>query len=320
MEVYELNVVAAGELLRVAVQHIADECNVRSIIIKGRAPAVYNLCPPRISADVDVLVLPGDVDVMRAALESRGWTERPYDDPDGIFPQHSIAFFHRQWPTDVDLHFCFPGFEAPAEDAFEALWTTREQVLEAACPVTITGLRETAVIAVIHAMRTPTEARAGLELAALGKSVPTRMSASEFIDTAGKLGALAAVRPFVEQHLGSEVVGWPKPTERWLLYTAPRASVSIRMQALLSAPLNRKPILLWHSLWPSRKALAATDLRALDASVTRLITMRLSRLFRGVSAMPAVLREAVAQRGSSRPAVGEHRKAQPRPESGKHAN
>ena len=276
------------ELLLGRVQQVAEDVGVRVLAIKGPLAARQQLRSRALASDVDVLVDRGGRDALSGGLARLGWLSRPEDPRDDVFPKYSVSLYHPQWPLDVDLHESFPGMEAA--DAFDALWAERVELDCAGHPVATPGPAGTTVVLALNSLRASWRSMASRELAELVRVAPARVPAAEVLTAAIATGSLAALRPFVEQaYPEADVTGWPEPSRLWRLYSSNPESASFRLIALREAPPWRWPGMLWRAIWPSRAALAATNLDALTATSRQLLLLRLRRLQHAVQARGQIL-------------------------------
>ena len=271
----------ANQLLRAQVAQESRRLGIDAVILKGRALSVHGLGEESVSFDVDVLTTSEGASRLAAVMTDKGWLPRPWDDPDGIFPQHSSTYYHPHWPVDLDIHFRFPGCEAPTDRVVAALLADSVHVVEAGLPVPTTGLEGSVVIAWLNALRHPTDRRSIATLENLRQRVPTRIELAPIMSLAGHLGALAALAPALrEAYPGEDLGEVPEPSRNWLTYSHHTESASIRIEHLLMVPMSSIPKVVMRALWPSRRALAASDLRVMEMSQRQLTAVRLQRIVR----------------------------------------
>lgn len=282
----------ANELGRALVIQVAQELGVPAIVIKGRALAYHRLEQPKVSADVDVLVRPSDFSKLVEELGKKGWAERPWSDPDGIFPQHSMTLLHQNWPIDIDVHVRFPGCEIPGEDLLEALLSTCEYVAEAGQAVPIPGRLETIVIAAVHLLRDASDLGALGRVMTFADEIAQSETATDVVDAARRLGALATAEPFLRQAFPASVpedVG--RPSDEWLRLSNTTHAGALRIEKLIQSRGRGVVGMVWRALYPSREALAASNLEAMAMSESQLQLMRWQRFRRALREAPIVLRD-----------------------------
>lgn len=275
-----LAVFEALELLRARIAAEAGRLGARFVVLKGRALSVHGWEAPRVASDVDVLMTPQDAMLVDVRLKSLGWKIRPWEDPDGIFPQHSTTYYHPRWPVDLDLHFRFPGCEAETSKVLDVFLEEATYVREAGTDVPVTGSVGTVLVGLLNALRNgDMRGQAFInEWIARGGRDPDPY---ELVHMARRVDALGALRPLLASQLSSVDLGpVTPPSDNWLIYSLNSESASIRIEHLLSTRPRAMPALIWRAVWPSRNALAATDLRALDMPASDLLATRLRRLWR----------------------------------------
>lgn len=286
-----------GLPVSVAVQlahSIVGLASSEALVIKGPLAVAAGLRPHRLSADVDVLVRPGAAEQFAAAVRARGWVERPEDDENDVFPHHSMTFYHPLWPIDIDVHWRFPGFSAEPDEVFSRLLRRSEVSAVAGVPVRHPDRIGTALVQLLHLLRSPWAPHVSEESAFIAGRVSEEEMA-ELIELGEQTGALAALRPFVEEHFPqiARRVEFPAPDADWIVRTANRTSASIRMVRLLTSPWRKKAAVLRDALHPSRAGLAATDLAAISSTASELRKLRWSRLTRFARSVPTVLKDTV---------------------------
>ena len=67
----------------------------------------------------------------------------------------------------------------------------------------------------------------------------------------------------------------------------------MRLEYILSARGRSVPGMVWRALWPSREALAATDLRVMTMPRREMNQRRISRLRKGLANAPTIVDEAL---------------------------
>ena len=293
-QVEDLPRVEAAELLRARVAGWAADFGEDVVFLKGRAMSHHGLAAAKISSDVDVLAAGRGLQVLRNRLLADGWRERPWEDLDGIFPQHAVSFYHHGWPIDVDLHFRFPGCEAAPKQLLAALTEGSEYLLEAGTAVRVTGMPATVAVHAIGLLRRGTGEAELAAVARFAQEVAPLGIDRAVIDFARRADALAALEPFLRFAFPSVTPDdCGPPSQDWLLYRNSE-SASVRMEFLLH-PQGRSVVrMLRHALWPTREALAATNLHALEMTATELRKARLERLACALRRSPRIVGETWA--------------------------
>jgi Uncharacterised nucleotidyltransferase len=139
-------------LSHAVVESLAREAGVDLLHIKGPALLPGLRPPTHGSTDVDVLVRPGHVDRLEAALARHGWDRRSAFDTGSAF-QHAANWFHDNWGY-VDVHATWPGPKVSPEQVYAELAAgdLTQEIAHFACRVpNRTGQ---ILILVLHAART----------------------------------------------------------------------------------------------------------------------------------------------------------------------
>ena len=172
---------AGVELGHALAARIASDINARALMIKGPVASMQGLRPPRISADIDVLVEPRSVHKLCAALSARGWHAPVTREVPRVLDLHSITLVHDEWPCAIDVHRSFPGLLAEPSDTFDALWGCRQRYEIAGQPVTVPSRAGMALILALHALRSPGEPRSSAEIARLTTTIREHFSSQELV-------------------------------------------------------------------------------------------------------------------------------------------
>lgn len=233
-------------LAHATVQAIADQAHADILHIKG--PAVDPALRPggRSSADADVLVRPAHLHRLLASLRRHGWSQVTGLHSTDLI-RHSTNWYHPQL-GQLDVHVRFPGIQAPAGQAFEALWRahTTQDIAGRACVVpAVTGQR---LILLLHAARSlqanAADVQAAWHDATVEERELTRALAREVaaeVALASATGHLAQYRDRPEHDL-------------WQLYAENRTTTTgfRRIAAeLKAAPADARFVrlrLVWYSL------------------------------------------------------------------------
>jgi hypothetical protein len=305
-----VRVVAAGpvvELAHALVVDVADQLGLRALVVKGVGAEHHCLRPPRVAADVDVLVgSVADADRMGAELARRGWARRPADADVAVFPRHSDTWFHPGWSCDLDVHHRFPGLDDTADRAggatlrdgattasspsFDVLWQDRVVLRQGGRDVAVPGRAATLLLLALHGARSPWVTRHAVELESLLEPART-LPRDELVDLARRLGALAPLRPFLETAFGPVELDWGTPSAEWRLRTR-HASPTARRLVLLAASSRRERLrALRLAVLPPRETLLKDGLGG-RLGVLGTVRAYGARWARGARSLPAAWREA----------------------------
>ncbi len=144
-------IAARVHLAHAVVQELAERDGVDLLHLKGPAVLPGLRAQGRHSSDVDVLVRPGQLMLLAAALESVGFEKRT-DFATGSVFAHAANWWHDDWGW-VDVHVSWPGVTIDAERAFDILGRGRLQhpIAHRDCPVP--GLTAQRLILVLHSAR-----------------------------------------------------------------------------------------------------------------------------------------------------------------------
>ena len=131
-------------------QVLAEDSGVDLLHVKG--PAVDDRLTEgeRQSIDADVLVRPGHVDRLVAAMHAHGWTTM-YRFEDGSAFEHASTLVHPVL-APVDVHRTFPGVDG-GEQAFDRLWADRHRVSIAGIDCPVPSLAAQRLLLILHAAR-----------------------------------------------------------------------------------------------------------------------------------------------------------------------
>lgn len=143
----------AIELAYAVTARAAEAVGARALAIKGLVPSVHGLRAQRTPADVDILIEPSGFPAVSRQLEAWGWRIRLGEFSDFPVPHHSVTYLHDRWPCDIDAHHHFPGFLAPADDVFDALWERRRPLAAADRLVPMTDWAGSVAIMALHSAR-----------------------------------------------------------------------------------------------------------------------------------------------------------------------
>lgn len=221
------------------IQHQCRQEQIPVLFLKGPTATVLGARPRGPSTDIDILVRPRDQRRISDLLKSKGWLVRG-EDWDEYYSSHSLTMFHPTWPCDIDIHHRFPGIDSNAEAAFHTLYEERSSVPIAGIAIDVPGWAGTICIQALHALRNP---RLVKNKASLDHLVDHYQNSNDstILDFSLSIGALAAMRPFMDRILELPAeYNWPKPSNEWLARTTARTRGSIRFMELVDAPLRFK--------------------------------------------------------------------------------
>ncbi len=159
-----LGVGEARDVLAAVVHRIARDAEADVLLIKGPTLAHFGLRSPRSWGDVDILVRPEHIRVLRDALEAAGWAAHDeFPRFPVLAPLHAVTFVHPRWHTEIDLHTFLPGAYADPARVFDALWTERTVLDVAHQQAIATGRLGTALVGALNLARMPHGPRRSIE-------------------------------------------------------------------------------------------------------------------------------------------------------------
>ena len=290
-----------GVLLATAlVDYVAASADLQVLFIKGPAATMMGLREDHVSADVDVLVRPDQLDKMVELLGERGWFERPSGVSVVRRYFHSRTLYHPQWNCDIDVHDRFPGMEAAADGAFDTLWRDRQYLLMAARSVPVPSVPAAVIFQALHSLRAMDDPRHQREYSGLLQRVGASLHQG-IVDLSMELEATAALKPLLDD-LGVKDLPAAQGTvsEEWRHRTSVQGTGTGYLVALMESPWRAKPRVLARAMFPSRNTLRERNLH-LDDSVSGLVSAHLARWRRGVAGLPAAARKIRASRRPQRP-------------------
>lgn len=285
-----------GVLLATAlVDHVAASADLPVLCIKGPAATMMGLRENHVSADVDVLVRPEDLHRMVELLGAKGWLERPSGRAVVREYMHSRTLYHPQWNCDIDVHDRFPGVEAPAGSAFDALWRDRQYLVMAARSIPVPSIPAAVIFQALHSLRAMDDPRHQREYSGLFERVDASLH-QDIVDLSMELQATAAMKPFLDG-LGTAglLVQQETVSEEWLHRTSVQGVGTAYLVALIESPWRTKPGVLARAIFPSRQSLRHDDLY-LDDSIIGIIRAYVSRWGRGMAGLPAAVQRIRASR------------------------
>ncbi|MDP9982260.1 hypothetical protein J2W14_001648 [Pseudarthrobacter oxydans] len=285
-----------GVLLATAlVDHVAASADLPVLFIKGPAATMMGLREHHVSADVDVLVRPEDLNRMVELLGAKGWLERPSGRAVVREYMHSRTLYHPHWNCDIDVHDRFPGMEAPAGSAFDALWRDRQFLVMAARSVPVPSLPAAVIFQALHSLRAMDDPRHQREYSGLFERVDASLH-HDIVDLSVELQATAALKPFLDG-LGTTglLIQQETVSEEWLHRTSVQGVGTAYLVELMDSPWLVKPRVLARAIFPSRQSLRHDDLY-LDESISGILRAYVLRWARGLASLPAAARRTRATR------------------------
>jgi len=276
------------ELLHALVVAAAHVAATRILVIKGPTLARQGLRPARLSADVDVLVPPLEVERVVAVLSRWGWHPRITEA--ALQPSHSITLIHAEWGADIDLHREFPGIGRDASTAFERLWRDHHEERFAGVLVPVPSPNANAVILALHAARDRAEVGGAEGIRVAAEAVARRPSA----DILDLVGALDAAVAFDEVAIAAGIVN-PDPaamdplrSRAWRVATSTRDRTGPLLATVLAAPLRERPRLIAQAVWPSETVIRAEN-PGLAPGHLAVVRRRFIRIATGLRSLPAAI-------------------------------
>ncbi|CAH0310911.1 hypothetical protein SRABI128_04510 [Microbacterium sp. Bi128] len=277
------------------VDHVAASAGVPVLFIKGPAATMMGLRAHHVSADVDVLVRPEDLDRMAELLGLRGWLERPPGAAVVRRYAHSKTLYHPQWNCDIDVHDRFPGMEASPGSAFDTLWRDRQYLVMATRSVPVPSIPAAVIIQALHSLRNMDDPRHRDEYLGLLQRVGATVH-HDLVDLSAELQATAALKPLLDDLGMADLPMLPGTvSEEWRYRTSVQGTGTAYLVELMGSPWRAKPRVLARAIFPSRQSLRHDNLY-LDDSVAGLLRAHVSRWGRGFAGLPAAARKIRASR------------------------
>lgn len=287
---YAVTLDSAVLLCHALVSSVCEQIGVPALFIKGPAAQLQGLRSPKSSSDTDLLVREADLDALVAALSARGWIIRP-EDPDKAFLQpHSVTMYSPHWPCDIDLHFRFPGIEAPLEVAFDFLWSRRETVEIAHRQITVPASGDHLGILVLNELRASAVPGDSARLHEIRDRALQRPR--DVLDFAVGTGSIGPLRPVLELMPESAGIVYPPLSRNWRWHTRTTSDSARRIIAVLQSPWREKPRLVMHSIFAPLEVVRITDLHA-DDSPRALVFKNAQRWSRALHHLAGTLVEVV---------------------------
>ena len=253
---------------------LAEIEGVRILFIKGPTAVQMGARPPRPTSDVDLLCEPGGMARLGTALESCGWRRR---DAQSAKPQfkyaakylfdHSHHYIHDEWPCDLDIHYNFPGFFAPPDVVFDALWNRRSTAEVAHWRVPCADFVGQAAIVGLHALRDPGVARNELDLDHLETRLRQIGAGDDLTDLAEITGASETLKPLLARADGrAPHPEWsdPEQLDQWRVRTRSAVTdasyvATTWLLELLEAPWRARVSIARRAVFPPRSTLVKAE-------------------------------------------------------------
>jgi hypothetical protein len=270
------------------VSHVAAECKIRVLLIKGPAATLVGARPARPSLDVDILLLRSDLKALLNALEQRGWEAR-IPEVSEAFPDHSTTLINPGWPSDIDVHWRFPGFYEDESAVFERLWAARQSIELGGRTVWTLSHDDALLVTLLHALRSPAKGVLHDDVSFCLREI--RASPQPYYDRALELGAIGPLGPLFAMLPETRSFDLGEPPFDWVLRTTAQRSATLRLFHLMEIPWSRKPAALWQALVPSRESISWHDLELRDMNHWQQASFRFRRLRRSLGEGVQTLKE-----------------------------
>jgi hypothetical protein len=175
--------------------------------------------------------------------------------------EHSVHYIHDEWPCDLDIHFTFPGFLAPVDVVFDALWERRTATPVAHRDVPCADLLGQAAIVGLHALRDPGVGHSDADLAFLTGALGSLGDdeREELARLAVATGSERSLRPLLDAvgvpavdgpwSASADLARWQQRTRVVGVYT------TAWLTEMQTAPWTRRLRLIGSALFPTRDLL-----------------------------------------------------------------
>ncbi len=270
----EAPIAARVHLAHAVVQKLAEDAGVDLLHLKGPAVLPGLRAEGRHSSDVDVLVRPGHLSRLVAALESIGWEQRTTFAAGSVF-EHAANWWHDDWGW-VDVHVTWPGVTVDDEQAFDvfARGSIQRPIAHRDCPVP--GRTAQRLILVLHSARSggTTDADHAWVAAEPGEQDEVRALAAELgaqVALAAGIGELELHRHDPTYALWRHVTEGGSRLDEWRARMA--AATSVRAKARLVAAamrVNRDHLRMELGRPPTRSEIRARQALRVRRAATEL--------------------------------------------------
>jgi hypothetical protein len=197
---------------------------------------------------------------------------------------------HPEWPCCIDVHFRFPGMENPASDCFEVMWANTD-VLELAgqeCgsrhrpgnPDPGTACPPDSPVACMPAGARVPGAPHGTAIAWRPPSWKSPWPPAPWQPCALSRGPPSRDR----------CAGWPQPSTEWRNRLMAKDPGSARLIAILQAPWQDKPKMLWRAVFPRPEVFLSGNIYA-DMSLRGRLLQHRARWARFLRSAPQIVRD-----------------------------
>lgn len=289
------NSLLPDEAIRLAhtlVAKAAEASGARALVIKGVVASAHGLRADRTPADVDLLVEPGGLTTFTQKLQEWGWHDRYGGYGDFPATSHSVTLLHDGWPCDIDAHRHYPGFLAPAQQVFDALWERRQILTVADRLVPMADWASSVAIMALHSARsTPDNPRHTDELRCLidASTSWTMQQRGSLVALARKTGCVQSLDVFwnligVATHNAAESVAADDLAE-WIRTLDGRVpGTRVWLRYLRDGGWSQAPMRVRTMLWLPESLMRASY--AVGEGRAALLRARLVRLAEALGRVP----------------------------------
>ncbi|UFS57857.1 nucleotidyltransferase family protein [Subtercola endophyticus] len=283
----------AVDLATAWVSYRAARLGIRTLVLKGPVAAQQRLRAQKLSADVDVLVEPHQVQRLAAELETAGWQERFTPAIPWLIELHSTTLIHENWPIDIDVHHYWPGFLGDRTVIFDELWNTRSRHEIAGITVFAPDRVSNSLVLALHALRRPAAESRLDEIPILVKAVQREgITTDQLTSRALALGATQTARPFLRR-LGAVIPTDLSPSEElrlWNLNANSKGHTRAWLLAVAQAPWHTKTAVLFRAAFPRPSELRGLH-PELEPGWRGLIRGWVNRIANGLREIPRAISE-----------------------------
>jgi hypothetical protein len=275
---------------------------IDALVLKGPSIAEWLYPEGRTSADCDLLVSPRDLAAARGVLVGHGYADVYAGVRAGEGADHSTVFTDAALgDREVDLHTAFPGFGAPPERVWAALYERRTAATLAGVPVSYLDLPARALVLVLHAARNGVRVARGVEdvrraLAALDDAGWREVAAlARDLDATAALAAGLRMTP--EGTALASQLRLDATDAEWALLSASGSTVGLRLVQLRNASWPARAAMVRNELLPSAAFLRQGWPVARRYGALGLVAAYVQRLLGIARRLPRAIREVRATMG-----------------------